>query len=93
MKEIEVTREPTEQELDDRGVRTWPIWTKEESEFPWHYEATETCYLLEGEVEVTPAGGQPVKIQAGDLVTFPKGMDCSWKISKAVRKHYTFADD
>ena len=26
----------------------------------------------------------------GDFVTFPKGMDCVWKISKGVRKHFNF---
>lgn len=24
------------------------IWTKEVSVFPWEYDATETCYVLEG---------------------------------------------
>ena len=30
------------------------------------------------------------KFGAGDLVTFPQGMDCTWEIGKAVRKHYKF---
>lgn len=88
---IEV-KQPTQDYLDQKRVRSWPIWSKEESEFAWHYDDTETCYLLEGEVEVTPIDGPPVTFQAGDLVTFPKGLDCTWKIIKAVRKHYTFGD-
>ena len=67
-------------------------WEKEESEFPWSYSDKETCYLLEGQVEVTPEGAAPVTFGKGDLVTFPKGMSCKWKITKAVRKHYTFGD-
>jgi len=43
-------------------------------------------------VIITPDGGQPVHTGAGDLVTFPKGMSCTWKVQKAVRKHYTFKD-
>ena len=48
--------------------------------------------LLEGEVTVTPDGGEPVKFGAGDLVVFPAGMACRWDVHKAVRKHYRFGD-
>ena len=72
------------------GVFEWPIWTKEVSEFPWFYDEPETCYLLEGEVVVTPEDGEPVTIKQGDFVTFPAGMTCDWKILKAVKKHYSF---
>ena len=92
MSEIRVVRKPDEAQLEKAGVRSWPIWTKEESEFPWSYDSSETCYLLEGDVIVTPDGGKPVHVGAGDLVTFPKGMSCTQKVQKAVRKHYTFED-
>jgi uncharacterized cupin superfamily protein len=90
MGDIKIEKNPSRELLAKLGVEKWPIWTKEESEFPWSYDDTETCYLLEGEVEVTPDGGAPVKFGKGDLVTFPKGMSCKWKITRAVRKHYTF---
>jgi len=92
MSDIKVVRKPAESELETKGVRSWPIWTKEESEFPWTYDSSETCYFLEGDVVVTPDGGEPVEVGAGDLVTFPKGMSCTWKVRGAVRKHYTFED-
>ncbi|MBW2277105.1 MAG: cupin domain-containing protein [Deltaproteobacteria bacterium] len=92
MSEIKVVRKPAESELESHGVRSWPIWTKEESEFPWTYDSSETCYFLEGDVVVTPDGGEPVEVGAGDLVTFPKGMSCTWTVRGAVRKHYTFED-
>ncbi len=88
--EIQVERNPGEERLKELGVRDWPIWTKEVSEFPWEYDTDEVCYILEGEVTVTPDGGGPVRIQAGDLVTFPKGMKCTWKITRDIRKHYDF---
>lgn len=72
------------------GVFSWPIWTKEVSEFPWTYDEPETCYLLEGDVIVTPAKGEAVQFQKGDLVTFPAGMSCRWKILSDVRKDYKF---
>ena len=50
----------------------------------------ETCYFLEGEVVVTPEGGEPVTVGQGDMVTFPRGISCTWDVRRPVRKHYTF---
>ena len=91
MAEITIERNPSEERLNALGVKTWPIWTKEVSEFPWSYDMTETCYILEGRVQVTPDGGQPVEIQPGDLVTFPQGLSCTWQVLDPVRKHYEFS--
>lgn len=87
---ITIDRNPSEEKLGALGISNWPIWEKEASEFPWRYDETETCYFLEGEVIVTPDGGTPVRMGKGDLVTFPKGMSCTWSIRNAVRKHYNF---
>ena len=89
MAEIKISK-LKEEELKNMGVFSWPVWEKEESKFPWHYDSKETCYILEGEVEVTPENGEAVKFKAGDFVVFPEGMDCTWKINKAVKKHYKF---
>ncbi|MBD1935962.1 cupin domain-containing protein [Microcoleus sp. FACHB-68] len=88
--EIKVDRQPSEEHLNRLGVFSWGIWTKEVSEFPWMYDEAETCYFLEGDVVVTPAGGEPVQMGKGDLVTFPAGMSCTWNIRKDVKKHYQF---
>lgn len=90
MAEITIVHHPDDAELKVLGVLDWPIWEKEVSEFPWHYDEREVCYLLEGDVEVTPEGGETVRFGTGDLVTFPAGMDCRWNILTAVRKHYRF---
>jgi uncharacterized cupin superfamily protein len=87
---IDIESKPTEDRLKKLGVFEWPIWTKEVSRFPWHYDEPETCYFLEGEVTVTPEGGQPVEVKKGDFVIFPRGMSCTWDIKKPVRKHYRF---
>lgn len=80
---------PDEKRLKELGVKSWPIWTKEASRFDWHYDSEETCYFLEGDVAVeTPSG--PIRIGKGDLVTFPKGLSCTWDVKKPVRKHYQF---
>ncbi|MDZ7339482.1 MAG: cupin domain-containing protein [candidate division KSB1 bacterium] len=90
MSSISVTHNPSAETLEKLGVKNWPIWTKEVSEFPWFYDEKETCYFLEGEVTVIPERGDPVIIRKGDLVVFPQGMSCTWKIHKDVRKHYKF---
>lgn len=81
---------PTADKLKALGVEKWPVWTKDESDFPWFYDDTEVCYVLEGHVIVTPDGGEPVEILPGQLVTFHKGLSCRWQILKAIKKHYDF---
>lgn len=81
---------PSDEKLQKLNVRSWPVWEKEVSEFPWEYDEAETCYILEGEVIVTPEDGNPVSFGEGDLVVFSSGLKCRWKINKAVRKHYRF---
>lgn len=88
MNKIKVERNLDEKRLQNDDIFNWPIWTKEISEFPWTYSSDETCYFLEGDVVVTPDGGDPVEMQKGDLVTFPQGMSCTWKIRQNVKKHY-----
>jgi uncharacterized cupin superfamily protein len=90
MSDIEIEHQPESARLEALGVHDWPIWTKEASTFPWSYDATETCYFVEGDVVVTPDGGEPVRMGKGDLVRFPAGMSCTWEIRADVKKHYTF---
>lgn len=90
MSQIKVVRNAEDAQLQQLGVRSWPLWSKEASTFPWSYDSAETCFFLEGDVVVTPDGGEPVQMGQGDLVTFPAGMACTWEIRSAVRKHYTF---
>ncbi len=90
MKDIIIASNPGEDQLSALGVYNWPIWSKEVSTFPWTYDEAETCLILEGDIVVTPEGGEPVKIGVGDLVTFPAGLSCTWEIKQDVRKHYKF---
>ena len=88
MSKILVEHDPSPMKLEVMGVEGWPIWTKEVSMFEWHYEQTETCYLLEGDVIVKPEAGEPVHLRAGDLVTFLAELSCTWEIRAPVKKHY-----
>jgi len=91
MKSIQVEHQPDQRRLTELGVYAWPIWEKEASEFPWHYDETETAFILQGEVEVTSEDGtESAVIKAGDLVTFTAGLSCRWHIRQDLRKHYQF---
>ena len=87
---IAIERQLSAERLQSLGVSQWPIWTKGISEFPWSYDREETCYFVEGNVVVTPDGGEPVEMGKGDLVTFPAGMSCTWQIRQDVKKRYRF---
>lgn len=91
MSEITIEHNVSPAKLDTMGVDGWPIWSKEESTFDWSYDREEICYILEGEAIITPASGEAVTIQRGDLIHFPAGLNCSWQIVEAIEKHYTFA--
>ena len=88
--QILLERNPSPMKLEVLGVYDWPIWRKEASRFPWVYQQQETCYILRGRFTVTPDGGEPQSFQRGDLITFPKGMSCTWEIEEDVEKHYDF---
>ncbi len=81
-------RKPGEAEI--AAMQACPTWEKEVSVFDWSYDVSETCYVLSGEVTVTTADGESVSFGAGDLVTFPQGLQCTWSVRAPIRKHYRF---
>ena len=81
---------PSQSKLESLDVFSWPVWTKEISEFKWEYDEDETCYILEGKVTVTPENGPSVSFGKGDLVIFKTGLKCTWKVLSPVKKHYRF---
>ena len=87
--EIKIIK-PKEEELEKLGVKNWPKWSSEITKFPWEYDEDETCYILEGEVIVETEDGKKYEIKKGDLVTFPKGLKCTWDVKEPIRKVYTF---
>ena len=79
----------TEDEISQKEIRSWPIWSCGVSEFDWEYGDAETCYILNGEVEVQ-SEFETVAFSVGAFVIFPKGLKCRWKVIRPVRKHYSF---
>jgi hypothetical protein len=79
----------TDEQVNQKGIKNWPIWTKEASTFDWYYDSDEECLILEGEVDVK-TDERTYTIKAGDFVTFKKGLKCVWNVKKPIRKHYNF---
>jgi uncharacterized cupin superfamily protein len=80
----------TEEMLKELRVREWLIWEKEVSRFDWHYDDTEVCYIIQGEVVVETEDGKKIELKQGDFVTFPKGLSCVWDIKKTIKKYFNF---
>lgn len=83
-------KKASEEEI--RATESWGEWEKEPSEFPWQYDEKETCYIMSGKATVTGEDGESVSFGPGDLVTFPDGAKCVWKIEEAIKKKYKFGE-
>ena len=79
----------SEEKIVEMGIREWPIWKCDVSEFDWEYSQQESCLLLEGDVEVK-TDFETVNFSGGDFVVFPRGLKCRWKVTRPVRKYYSF---
>ncbi|KZV32954.1 hypothetical protein F511_01465 [Dorcoceras hygrometricum] len=91
---IIVQRNPSESQLSELGIKSWPKWGCSPGKYQLKFDAQETCYLVRGRVKVYPKNcstdQETVEFGAGDLVIIPKGLSCTWDVSVAVDKHYTF---
>ena len=67
----------SEKEILEKEVRSWPTWSCEASEFPWEYIEQESCYILEGQVDITTIDGKIVSILEGgyDLNALKESVD------------------
>ncbi|KAL1356150.1 hypothetical protein HN51_008134 [Arachis hypogaea] len=87
---VKIEKNPPQSKLTELGVTTWKTWEGGPMKIPWSFETEETMYLLKGKVKVIVEGsGGSFEIGGGDLVVFPKGMNITWEVIEAVRKHYS----
>ncbi|XP_062079486.1 uncharacterized protein LOC133783900 [Humulus lupulus] len=96
---IIVENNPSEAKLSELNIKCWPKWGCSPGKYQLKFDAEETCYLVRGKVKAYPKGSESssssssselVEFGAGDLVTIPKGMSCTWDVSVAVDKYYKF---
>ncbi|KAK1355890.1 Sharpin like [Heracleum sosnowskyi] len=89
--DIIVQSNPPESQLSQLGIKSWPKWGCSPGKYQLKFDAQETCYLVRGKVKVYRKDSpEVVEFAAGDLVTIPKGLSCTWDVSIAVDKHYKF---
>jgi uncharacterized protein len=89
MDAIEITQ-PTESQIKELDIAKWSPWECEPSQFQWAYDEEEWCFIFEGRAFIEPEHGGNVEIKKGDLVKFPKGLKCLWKVLEKIRKVYIF---
>lgn len=83
-------------------MKTWVLHTSAAGDMAsgiWEctvgsYHATYTAYeyvvLIEGRITITPDGGTPVTVKAGDAFVVEPTFKGTWKIEENVRKHFDF---
>ncbi len=56
----------------------------------WHttYKFYEFVHLIEGQITITPDGGEPVTMRPGDSFAVEAGFKGTWRIDQPVRKHF-----
>lgn len=89
MPEIIIEKNLSDERLKQLGISSWDVWECPVTEFRLDFDEIERSYILEGEIVVTPDGGESVTLVPGDYVTFPVGLTSIWQVTKNLRKHYT----
>ena len=87
--------EATGEPMQTRGLDIWQdgnqeigVWECTPGPSYWKQEDHEFVHILSGRMTVTPDGGAPVEISAGDTAVFPKGWAGTWQIHETIRKAF-----
>jgi uncharacterized cupin superfamily protein len=87
--------EATGEPMHTRGVTLWEdgdasagVWECTPGPSRWLLETHEVIHLVAGRMTVTPDGGEPTEIAAGDVAVFPRGWSGTWEIHETLRKVY-----
>lgn len=81
--------QPQQDELEEAGVFSWPLWVHDEDKIEWYYDKTEHCYILEGEATIV-SEFDSITIRPGDYLILPAGLECVWDIQSKIKKHYSY---
>ena len=66
------------------------IWECTKGSYHATYTAYEYVVLIAGRITITPDGGEPVTVKAGDAFVVEPTFKGTWKIEEDVRKHFDF---
>lgn len=74
--------------LWEEGTSSAGIWECAPGPSYWKLETHEVIHLVAGRMTVTPDGGSPLDLKAGDVAVFPRGWAGTWDLHETVRKVY-----
>ena len=72
---------------DGSMISGW--WAATPGTYHATYAALELVHMIEGQITITPEGGEPVTIGPGDAFVVEKNFVGTWKIEKEVFKHFS----
>jgi uncharacterized protein len=85
--------EATGAPMQTRGADIWTdggqeigVWECTPGPSYWKQEDHEFVHILAGRMTITPDGGEPIEIGAGDTAFFPRGWAGTWEIHETIRK-------
>ncbi len=67
------------------------VWQSTPGLWSIDYHDWEYCHFLEGRCVITPQGGTPVELAAGDVFVIEPGLKGTWEVLETVRKYYVFS--
>jgi uncharacterized cupin superfamily protein len=56
----------------------------------WTPPQRETVHILEGSVRIEIAGGASLELEAGDIASFPAGLEMVWHITPPFKEFWVF---
>ena len=62
------------------------VWDCTAGLFNWHYNKDETLVVISGEAFIANEKGEERRLGPGDIVFFPAGTSCTWRVTKYIRK-------
>ena len=87
--------EATGEPMATSGVELWVdgdasagIWQCTPGPSRWELQTHEVIHVVAGSMTVTPDGGRPTGIAAGDVAVFPRGWSGTWDVHETLRKVY-----
>lgn len=64
------------------------LWESTQGVFAFRFEHWEFFHVISGVVVVTPEGGEPMTLRAGDAMVMEPGFTGRWQVVETMLKHY-----
>lgn len=75
----------------DDGSKLMGTWLCTPGKWAVNYTKWEYCDFREGYCILTPEGGAPIHLKAGDIFVVEAGFRGTWEVVETVRKYFVFA--